>query len=53
MQETMTAELLAQLLRDAEMAHGEYERKLGHSDPDWPSWYAQFILEHVPEAHWE
>ncbi len=53
MHQAMTPDRLAQLLRDAEMAHGEYERKLGHSDPDWPCWYAEYILEHVPEARWE
>lgn len=36
---------LAQLLRDAEAAHAEYEKKLGHADADWPAWYAQYILE--------
>ncbi|MFB8059577.1 VOC family protein [Kitasatospora purpeofusca] len=29
-----------QALRDAAIAHGEYEARLGHHDPDWPSWYA-------------
>ena len=27
-------------LRDAATAHGTYEGELGHSDPDWPAWYA-------------
>ncbi|MEV0191077.1 VOC family protein [Kitasatospora purpeofusca] len=27
-------------LRDAALAHGEYEARLGHHDQDWPSWYA-------------
>lgn len=31
---------LEQALRDAALAHGEYEGKLGHTDRDWPSWYA-------------
>lgn len=40
-------ERLAQLLRDAEAAHAEYEKSLGHADADWPKWYAWFILERV------
>lgn len=35
---------LAQLLREAERAHGEYETTLGHRDEDWPSWYATYIV---------
>lgn len=49
----MTVEQLAKLLRDAEKAHGEYESSLGHRDDDWPTWYARYILEQVPEAGWE
>jgi hypothetical protein len=51
--EKMTVDRLAQLLRDAETAHGNYERSLGHSDENWPRWYAQYILEQIPEARWE
>ncbi|HYK28034.1 MAG TPA: VOC family protein [Streptosporangiaceae bacterium] len=36
-------EALAEALRHAEAAHGNYEKKLGHADPDWPSWYAQYM----------
>jgi hypothetical protein len=43
----LTVEELAQLLRDAERAHAEYERKLGSRDEDWPSWYARYILEQL------
>lgn len=42
----IAVEQLAKLLRDAEAAHGEYETQLGHRDDDWPTWYAQYILEH-------
>jgi hypothetical protein len=31
---------LAEALRRAEAAHGEYEQKIGHPDADWPDWYA-------------
>ena len=40
----LTPEALAQLLRQAEQAHGAYERQLGHRDEDWPSWYARHML---------
>jgi hypothetical protein len=43
----ITAEQLAEELRAAEAAHGEYERELGHADPDWPTWYASFIVERL------
>lgn len=36
---------LAQALKRAEDAHGEFEAKLGHRDDDWPLWYARFIEE--------
>lgn len=41
---TLTQERLAELLREAERAHGEYEQTLGHRDEDWPKWYAAYIL---------
>jgi hypothetical protein len=44
MEVELTRERLAALLREAEQAHGEYERGLGHRDEDWPGWYADYIL---------
>jgi hypothetical protein len=38
---------LAVLLREAERAHGEYEKSLGHPDADWPEWYAAFIAKRL------
>jgi hypothetical protein len=38
---------LAVLLREAERAHGEYEKTLGHRDDDWPDWYATYIVERL------
>jgi hypothetical protein len=35
---------LAGALRRAEAAHGEHEKRLGHRDEDWPSWYAEYIV---------
>ena len=34
---------LAQALRRAADAHGQYEEQTGHPDPDWPSWYARYL----------
>ncbi|MGB8965779.1 MAG: hypothetical protein WCB99_09075 [Candidatus Cybelea sp.] len=45
--ETLSVEQLAQLLRETEAAHGQYEKQLGHSDADWPTWYARYILDHI------
>jgi hypothetical protein len=36
---------LAEALRRAEAAHGQYEKELGHADPDWPDWYAQYMVD--------
>jgi hypothetical protein len=41
---------LADLLREAERAHGEYEKTLGQRDEDWPSWYADYILKKLRES---
>jgi hypothetical protein len=35
---------LAAALRRAAAAHGEHERQIGHEDPDWPDWYAQYMV---------
>jgi len=45
----VTREELAQLLKAAERAHGEYERDLGERDEDWPTWYAGYILDRLGE----
>lgn len=44
---TLTVEELARLLREAEQAHADYERTLGHRDENWPDWYAQFVLRQL------
>jgi hypothetical protein len=31
-------------LRRAEAAHGEHEKRIGKADPDWPDWYATFMV---------
>lgn len=45
----VTRDELAQLLKDAERAHGEYEGELGERDEDWPTWYAGYILDRLAE----
>jgi catechol 2,3-dioxygenase-like lactoylglutathione lyase family enzyme len=35
---------LATALRRAETAHGAHEKKLGKRDEDWPSWYAEYMV---------
>jgi hypothetical protein len=48
-QARLTQETLADLLREAERAHAEYERELGQRDEDWPSWYAGYIVAKLDE----
>jgi catechol 2,3-dioxygenase-like lactoylglutathione lyase family enzyme len=35
---------LAGALRRAEAAHGEHEKRIGKADPEWPDWYAAFMV---------
>jgi catechol 2,3-dioxygenase-like lactoylglutathione lyase family enzyme len=35
---------LASALRRAEAAHGEHEKRIGKADPNWPDWYAAYML---------
>jgi catechol 2,3-dioxygenase-like lactoylglutathione lyase family enzyme len=35
---------LADAMRRAEAAHGEHEKRIGHRDADWPSWYASYMV---------
>jgi catechol 2,3-dioxygenase-like lactoylglutathione lyase family enzyme len=35
---------LAEALRRAAAAHGEHEKRIGAEDPDWPSWYAEYMV---------
>lgn len=39
-----SADELARALRRAEAAHGKHEARTGQRDPDWPSWYAEFMV---------
>jgi len=47
----LTREELTRLLREAEKAHGRYEKDVlgGKRDADWASWYAEFIVNLLRE----
>ena len=31
-------------MRRAAAAHGEHEKRTGEADPNWPDWYAQYMV---------
>jgi len=35
---------LSKALRRAAAAHGEHEARIGREDPDWPDWYADYMV---------
>jgi catechol 2,3-dioxygenase-like lactoylglutathione lyase family enzyme len=35
---------LASALRRAASAHGEHEKRIGRADPNWPDWYAEYMV---------
>jgi catechol 2,3-dioxygenase-like lactoylglutathione lyase family enzyme len=35
---------LAEAMRRASVAHGEHEKRIGTADPDWPDWYASYMV---------
>jgi hypothetical protein len=35
---------LAAALRRAAAAHGHHEERIGKADPDWPDWYARYMV---------
>jgi catechol 2,3-dioxygenase-like lactoylglutathione lyase family enzyme len=35
---------LAAALERAAAAHGEHEKRIGKADPDWPAWYAEYMV---------
>jgi catechol 2,3-dioxygenase-like lactoylglutathione lyase family enzyme len=41
---------LSAALRRAESAHGEHEKRTGQKDPNWPDWYAQYIVSEQAKA---
>jgi len=38
-----TADLTRALIRAA-IAHGEHEKRNGAADPNWPDWYAAYMV---------
>jgi catechol 2,3-dioxygenase-like lactoylglutathione lyase family enzyme len=39
-----TASDLSTALQRAAAAHGEHEARIGRADPDWPDWYAEYMV---------
>jgi len=35
---------LASAMVRAALAHGEHEKRIGKADPDWPDWYAAYMV---------
>jgi predicted enzyme related to lactoylglutathione lyase len=35
---------LSKALQRAAAAHGQHEARIGHEDPDWPDWYAEYMV---------
>jgi catechol 2,3-dioxygenase-like lactoylglutathione lyase family enzyme len=35
---------LAVAMRRASVAHGEHEKRIGEADPNWPDWYAAYMV---------
>ncbi|MFZ3215339.1 MAG: VOC family protein [Candidatus Acidiferrales bacterium] len=35
---------LASAMRRASAAHGEHEKRIGAADPNWPNWYAAYMV---------
>jgi catechol 2,3-dioxygenase-like lactoylglutathione lyase family enzyme len=35
---------LASAFRRAEAAHGKHEKRIGQADPNWPDWYAEYMV---------
>jgi catechol 2,3-dioxygenase-like lactoylglutathione lyase family enzyme len=35
---------LASALRRAANAHGQHEKRIGQADPNWPDWYAEYMV---------
>ena len=39
-----TVKDLANAMRRASAAHGEHEKRIGAADPNWPDWYAEYMV---------
>jgi catechol 2,3-dioxygenase-like lactoylglutathione lyase family enzyme len=40
----VSASDLSNALQRAAAAHGEHEARIGREDPDWPDWYAEYMV---------
>jgi catechol 2,3-dioxygenase-like lactoylglutathione lyase family enzyme len=40
----VSARDLADAMTRAEKAHGEHEKRIGEADPNWPDWYAAYMV---------
>ena len=39
-----SASELSRAMQRAAAAHGEHEARIGRADPDWPDWYAEYMV---------
>jgi NAD(P)-dependent dehydrogenase (short-subunit alcohol dehydrogenase family) len=44
-----TTKIFVDLLKRAEKAHGLHEKQTGKPDPDWPTWYAEYMTRALHE----
>lgn len=51
--ELNTTEILLDLLKRTEAAHGLHEKELGKPDPDWPQWYAEYMSRMLRAAGYQ
>ena len=42
--EYTSANDLAAAMKRASAAHGEHEKRIGAEDPNWPAWYAEYMV---------
>jgi len=43
-QRTCAAYLSTNEVRSAAAAHGQHEKRIGGADPNWPDWYAEYMV---------
>ena len=47
----MTRDILEALLKEASVAHHNYEKQRGERDDEWAAWYADYIIERLSLGH--
>jgi hypothetical protein len=45
-----SATVLSAALKRAAAAHGRHEEEIGEADPNWPEWYAQYMVQEQADA---